>query len=150
MSMTISLRDVTEENFEALMDMELPEHQRDLLHTNAYSIAQARFYDVFVPRAIYQDERPVGFALYNRADDGRPGCYGIYRFMVDYPLQSQGIGRRAMELLIAEIKAQPDVRLINICYHPRNERAGAFYKSFGFVEIGIDCNHEMVAEIRLR
>ena len=75
--MTISLRDVTEDNFEALMDMELPEHQRDLLHSNAYSIAQARFYDVFVPRAIYQGERPAGFALYNREDDGRPGCYGI-------------------------------------------------------------------------
>ena len=149
MTMTITLRDVTEENFEALMDMELPAHQRDLLHTNAYSIAQAKFYDVLVPRAIYRDERPVGFALYNREDDGRPGCYGIYRFMVDFPLQSQGIGRRAMALLLDEIKARPDVRLINICYHPHNERASAFYKSFGFVEIGIDCNHEMVAEIRL-
>ncbi|WP_313704071.1 GNAT family N-acetyltransferase [Massilia sp.] len=148
--MTITLRDVTEENFETLMDMELPAHQRDLLHTNAYSIAQAKFYDCLVPRAIYQGERAVGFAMYNRADDGRPGHYGIYRFMVDFALQSQGIGRRAMELLLEEIKAAPDVEVINICYHPHNARAGVFYRSFGFVEIGIDCNQEMVAEIRLR
>ena len=70
-AVTITLRDVTEANFEALMDMELPAHQRDLLHTNAYSIAQAKFHDCLVPRAIYQGERPVGFAMYNRADDGR-------------------------------------------------------------------------------
>ena len=148
--MTITLRDVTEANFEALMDMELPAHQRDLLHSNAYSIAQAKFYDVFVPRAIYQDERPVGFALYNREDDGRPGHYGIYRFMVDFPLQSQGIGRRAMALLVGEIKAMPDVERISICYHPHNGRASAFYRSFGFVEVGIDDIGEMIAEIRVR
>ena len=148
--MRITLRDVTEENFESLMDMELPEHQRDLLHTNAYSIAQAKFYPVLVPRAIYRDERPVGFALYNREDDGRPGHYGIYRFMVDFPLQSQGIGRHAMALLLEEIKAAPDAECVSICYHPTNERASAFYKSFGFAEVGIDCNQEMIAELRLR
>lgn len=147
--MTITLRDVTEDNFEALMDMELPAHQRDLLHSNAYSIAQAKFYDCFVPRAIYQDERPVGFALYNRIDDGHVGRYGIYRFMVDYPLQSQGIGRRAMELLLAEIRSAPDVECITICYHPHNERASAFYRSFGFVETGVDDIGEMNARITL-
>lgn len=147
--MTITLREVTAKNFEALMDMELPAHQRDLLHSNAYSIAQAKFHSCLVARAIYQDERPVGFAMYNREDDGRPGYYGIYRFMVDFPLQSKGLGRRAMELLLEEIKAAPDVRFINICYQPDNARACAFYKSFGFVETEIDCNGEMIAEIDL-
>ena len=147
--MTITLRDVTEDNFEALMDMELPAHQRDLLHSNAYSIAQAKFYPEFIPRAIYQDERPAGFALYNREDGGKAGHYGIYRFMVDYPLQSHGIGRRAMALLLDEIRSMPDVKNITICYHPHNERASAFYRSFGFVETGIDDNGEMNAQITL-
>lgn len=147
--MTITLRAVSEANFEALMDMELPPHQRELLHSNAYSIAQAKFYSCLVARAIYQDERPVGFAMYNREDDGRPGHYGIYRFMVDFPQQSKGIGRRAMALLLEEIKAAPDVRLINICYQPDNARARAFYLGFGFVETEIDCNGEMIAEIDL-
>ena len=147
--MTITLRAVTAENFEALMDMELPAHQRELLHSNAYSIAQAKFHDCLVPRAIYQDERPVGFALYNRIDDGHAGRYGIYRFMVDHPLQSQGIGRRAMALLLDEIRAAPDVECITICYHPHNERAAAFYRSFGFVETGIDDIGEMNARITL-
>jgi diamine N-acetyltransferase len=145
----ITLRDVTEDNFESLMDMELPVHQRDLLHSNAYSIAQAKFYDCFVPRAIYRDERPVGFALYNREDAGVPGQYGIYRFMIDYPLQSQGIGRRAMALLLDEIRSQPDVACITICYHPTNPRASAFYASFGFVETGVDDSGEMIARIDL-
>ena len=89
----VTLADITEENFEAFMDMELPEPQRDLL--------------------------------------------------------SRGIGRRAMELVLEEIRARPDATRITICYHTRNERAKAFYASFGFSEVGIDELGEMVAEIRL-
>jgi hypothetical protein len=39
-----------------------------------------------------------------------------------------------MALLLEEIKAAPDGQLINICYHPTNERASAFYRNFGFAE----------------
>lgn len=145
----ITLEPITQDNFEVFMEMELPEPQRDLLASNAYSIAQAKFYPDYIPRAIYCDGQPAGFLLYDRQTDGIPGDYGIYRFMVDYAQQSKGIGRRAMELVLAEIRAQPDATRITICYHTRNERAKAFYESFGFREIGIDGSGEMVAEIRL-
>ncbi|MBY0239626.1 MAG: GNAT family N-acetyltransferase [Burkholderiaceae bacterium] len=145
----ITLEPITQDNFEVFMDMELPEPQRDLLASNAYSIAQAKFYPDYIPRAIYCDGQPAGFLLYDRQADDMPGNYGIYRFMVDYAQQSKGIGRRAMELVLAEIRAQSDATRITICYHTRNERAKAFYESFGFREIGIDDSGEMVAEIRL-
>lgn len=145
----ITLEDITIDNFEALMDMELPEHQHDLLASNAYSIAQAKFYPDYIPRAIYRDGAPADFLLYDRCSNDRPGEYGIYRFMVDYPLQSQGIGRRAMELVLDEIRANQDAVRITICYHTRNERAKAFYAGFGFREVGTDDSGEMVAEIRL-
>jgi diamine N-acetyltransferase len=144
----VILRDITEENFEDFMEMELPEHQRDLLASNAYSIAQSRFYPDYIPRAIYCDGAPAGFLLYDRRADDVDGDYAIYRFMVDHPRQGQGIGRRAMALLLAELRAQPDLRRITICYHARNERARDFYAGFGFVETGVDTRGEMVAELR--
>jgi diamine N-acetyltransferase len=119
--LNVTLHDITEDNFEDFMEMELPEYQRDLLASNAFSIAQSRFYPDYIPRGVYCDGKPAGF-LYDR---------------------------RAMELLLVELRAMDDVRRITICYHTRNERAQAFYASFGFIETGIDESGEMVAELRV-
>lgn len=146
--MDVTLQDITEENFEDFMNMELPEHQRELLASNAYSIAQARYYPDYIPRGIYCDGAPAGFLLYDRRAGDVEGDYAIYRFMVDHARQGQGIGRRAMTLLLEELRAQADLRRITICYHKRNGRAQAFYAGFGFVETGIDEHGEMGAELR--
>lgn len=147
--MHVTLEPVTIDNFEALMDMELPPEQAVNLASNAYSIAQARYYPDWRPRAIYCDGEPVGFALYDVAGDDEAGHYAIYRLMVDHARQHQGIGRAAMALLLTEIRACPDARRITICYKPGNATAQQFYASLGFVETGIDARAEMVAEIRL-
>jgi diamine N-acetyltransferase len=147
--MNVTLEPVTIDNFEALMDMELPPEQARYLASNAYSIAQAHYYPDYTPRAIYCDGVPAGFALYDVRGNDEPGHYAIYRLMVDYPRQNGGIGRRAMALLLDEIRACPDARRITICYKPDNATAARFYQSLGFVETGIDELGEMVAEIRL-
>jgi len=147
--MHITLEPVTIDNFEVLMDMELPPEQARFLASNAYSIAQAHYYADWRPRAIYCDGSPAGFALYDVTGNDEPGHYAIYRLMVDYPRQNQGIGRRAMELLLSEIRAYADARRITICYKPDNATARRFYASLGFVETDIDELGEMVAEILL-
>jgi len=147
--MTVTLEPVTIDNFEALMDMELPPEQAAYLASNAYSIAQAHYYPDWQPRAICCDGAPAGFALYDTSGNDEAGHYAIYRLMVDHPRQSQGIGRAAMGLLLAEIRACDDARRISICYKPGNANAQRFYASLGFAEIGIDAIGEMVAEIRL-
>lgn len=144
----VTLRAIDGKNFEAFMDMELPPHQRDFLHNNAYSIAQSKFYTDFVARGIYCNDVPAGFLLYDIASNNIPGEYGIYRFMVDYPQQGRGIGRRAMALLLEELGAKPDMHLITICYKPDNTSARDFYRSFGFEETGLDDIGEMIAVIR--
>lgn len=148
--MNVTLEAVTIDNFEALMDMELPPEQARYLASNAYSIAQAHYYPDWRPRAIYCDGVPAGFALYDISGNDEPGHYAIYRLMVDHPRQNSGIGRRALELLLAEIRAHADAQRITICYKPDNATAQRFYASLGFKETGIDELGEMVAEIRLR
>jgi diamine N-acetyltransferase len=147
--MSVTLEAVTIDNFEVLMDMELPADQAAYLASNAYSIAQSHYYPDYRPRAIYCDGVPAGFALYDVRGDDEAGHYAIYRLMVNHPRQHQGIGRAAMALLLDEIRACPDVRRITICYKPDNANAQRFYASLGFVETGIDQRDEMVAEIRL-
>jgi diamine N-acetyltransferase len=148
--MNVTLESVTINNFEVLMDMELPPEQARFLASNAYSIAQSHYYADWRPRAIYRDGSPAGFALYDVAGNDEPGHYAIYRLMVDYPYQNMGIGRRAMELLLAEIRGFADARRITICYKPDNVTARKFYALLGFVETNIDELGEMIAEIVLQ
>lgn len=63
--MNVMLESITIDNFEVLMDMELPPEQARFLASNAYSIAQAHYYTDWRPRAIYGDGSPAGFALYD-------------------------------------------------------------------------------------
>lgn len=149
--MTITLQAVTEHNFDAIIDLPLLPEQQDYLASNAYSIAQASFYpDSFFTRAIYLDDKPIGFLMYvSLADEGQPGEYAIYRFMIDSGMQGKGHGRRAISLALDEIRSRPDARVIQICYWPSNPVAKDFYASLGFVETGLDEEGEMYAEIRL-
>ncbi|HEX8614519.1 MAG TPA: GNAT family N-acetyltransferase [Telluria sp.] len=149
--MTITLQAVTEHNFDAITELPLLPEQQDYLASNAYSIAQASFYpDSFFTRAICLDDKPIGFLMYvSLADEGQPGEYAIYRFMIDSGEQGKGYGRRAINLALDEIRSRPDGRVIQICYWPSNPVAKGFYASLGFVEIGLDEEGEMYAQIRL-
>ena len=49
MSSNVTLEEITGHNFEAFMEMELPDHQRDFIASNAFSIAQAKFYADYIP-----------------------------------------------------------------------------------------------------
>jgi diamine N-acetyltransferase len=74
----------------------------------------------------------------------------IWRFMVDQNFQNKGIGRKALNLALNEIKSLNKLREIEICYNPQNPVAKDFYSSFGFNEVGMDeDNEDMIAIIRL-
>ena len=150
--MTISLRAVTADNFDILSELPLLPQQRDYLASNDYSIAQASFYPATMhTRAVYCDEEVIGFLMFvSPDDDDPPGHYRIWRFMVDHRRQGQGHGRAALGLALAEIRARPDARSIEICYKPGNANAKKFYASMGFVETGMDAEGcDMLAVIDL-
>ena len=102
-------------------------------------------------RAVYCDEEVIGFLMFVSPDDeDPPGHYQIWRFMVDHRRQGQGHGRAALGLALAEIRARPDARSIEICYKPGNANARQFYASMGFVEKGMDADgNDMLAVINV-
>ncbi|MFM1815589.1 MAG: hypothetical protein RLZ98_2284 [Pseudomonadota bacterium] len=147
----VVLRDVTADNWEEVVELELAPEQRDFVASNAYSLAESKFNPYAVPKAIYAGKKLVGFLMFESlGDEDRPHDYFIYRFMVDRRHQARGYGRAAMKLLLEELDKDARLRRIRICYVPANEVSRSFYASFGFRETGQDEDGEMQAEIRRR
>ena len=146
----IRLKDVTADNWEAVVDLELRDGQDDLVASNAYSLAESKFDPLARPRAVYAGRRVVGFLMYGSLEaEGKPREVLIYRFMIDGKHQGKGYGRAALARAIDEIRRMPGVRKVSICYMPDNPVAKRFYGSLGFVEVGRDEDGEIIAQLRL-
>ncbi|WP_407636611.1 GNAT family N-acetyltransferase [Algicola sagamiensis] len=131
-----------------MADLEVLPDQEDFVASNVYSLAEAHYHPTYQPLAIYQGEEPVGFLMFEQMiEAGKPHEYDLFRFMIDQKFQNQGIGRQAMQLVLDEIQQLPHVSRITICYELENTVAIAFYASFGFQEVGLDEDGEMIAEI---
>ncbi|MBT9501470.1 MAG: GNAT family N-acetyltransferase [Burkholderiaceae bacterium] len=118
-----------------------------MLADNAYSLAEAAYNTGYQVRAIYLDDTVVGFMMWVPESSSR--C-SIWRFMVGAPHQGRGIGSAALELAIAEIRAQPGLRELEICYHPGNEASRRLYARHGFIEQGLDADgDDMLAVLPL-
>ena len=98
----ITLKNVDYDNFWEIIDLCVYENQRDFLTSNAVSLAQAKVQQECIPLAIYNDEKPIGFAMYGI--DRKDGQYWIYRFMIDRRYQSKGFGRASFKMLTELIK----------------------------------------------
>lgn len=138
--MKISLRPITLQNFDEVINLALFDHQNNYLASNCYSIAEASLNPSLRTHAVYGDEQAIGFVMYRRPEhsDAKPGIFEIWRFMIAAKVQGLGYGRQTLELLLREICADEATREIRICYAPENESAKRFYASLGFQELAID------------
>ena len=141
----VKLKDITEDNWRAVIALKLDAEQEDLVASNLYSIAESRFDPDARPRAVYAGKRVVGFLMY----DLQSRKASIYRFMIDRKHQGKGYGRAALSRALDEIRAIPGIRKISIRYMAENPVAKRFYASFGFVEVGKDDDGEIIAELAL-
>jgi len=141
--------DLQADNWRDVVALELDADQRDLVASNLYSLAEAKFTPLARPRAIYAGTRLVGFLMYDAGDDNEPHRALIYRLMIDRRHQRQGYGRAAFERALDEIRALPGIATVSICYAPENP-AKTLYASVGFVEMGRDEDGEVVAELSIQ
>ena len=144
----VRLADVTASNWRDVVALELDDDQRDLVASNLYSLAEAKFTPLACPRAIYAGTQLVGFLMYDLPDHDEPDRAAIYRFMIDRGHQRKGYGRAALARAIEEIRQNPRIRKIRICYTPDNP-VKKLYASFGFVEVGRDADGEVIAELAI-
>jgi diamine N-acetyltransferase len=146
----VRLAEVTAANWEAVADLELDADQEDLVASNVYSLAESKFDPDACPRAVYAGKRVVGFLMYDVSrGKGKSHKASIYRFMIDRRHQGKGYGRAALAQALDEIRQIPRIKKVSIAYMPDNPVAKPFYASFGFVEVGLDEDGEMIAELKL-
>ncbi|PWW29000.1 diamine N-acetyltransferase [Cytobacillus oceanisediminis] len=138
----VRIAELNAENWYDCCLLEVSEEQIAYLEPNAVSIAQSKFETTLKPYAIYFEEKVVGFFMFNTVREELYG-YWIYRIMVDKNYQGKGIGKKATELMIAEMAKLPDVKNIVVGYHPENQGAHNLYRSLGFVGHGDRFGKEM-------
>jgi diamine N-acetyltransferase len=130
----VALRPITAENVRVVAELTVAPHQRGFVAPNAVSIAQASVADHAWLRAIYADETPVGLVLLNQ--DMEKPMYYLWRFMIDGRYQGLGLGARAMELVIDQVRSLPEATHLYLSYVPLPGGPGEFYRRIGFVDTG--------------
>ena len=60
---TVTLREVSKDNFRAIASLSVAEDQKNFVANNAFSMAEASFEEEAWFRAIYAGNTPVGFAM---------------------------------------------------------------------------------------
>jgi len=126
----VTLQEVTEDTVRTICDLSVEEEQKQFVASNSVSIAQAYFSKYAWFRAIYADDKPVGFVmLYDRPDKPE---YFLWRFMIDARWRGMGFGKRAMALLIAYVKTRPDASELFTSVHQAEGGPQGFYEKLGF------------------
>lgn len=126
----ITLRSITQDNWQECIRLTVTDEQKPFVAPNIYSLAEAKVMEVFVPLAIYSDEKMVGFTMYGT--DNSDSSMWIIRLMIDKAYQKNGYGRKALELLIEKIRIEFYGKPIYIGFNPRNDVARKLYVSVGF------------------
>lgn len=136
----ITLKEISGTNILAILALDVAEEQKgDYPRSNGYSIAEGhhpRDSDPVWMRAIYNDEKPVGFMMTSENPD--QGEYFLWRLMIDERYQGSGFGLQAMNLLIERIKRKGNPRVLLTSHLKPNTMAGSFYRKLGFEYTGKD------------
>lgn len=131
----VSLREVTRENLDEILDLKVAPEQEHFVANNAVSIAEAHFYpETAWFRAIYADETPVGFMMLS--EDAAKPEYFLWRLMLDARYQKFGFAARAMALLFEYVRTRPDAIEIFTSCVPGDGSPFGFYEKLGFSDTG--------------
>ncbi|MEJ2858152.1 MULTISPECIES: GNAT family N-acetyltransferase [unclassified Saccharothrix] len=127
------LEPVTEDNYRAVIALEVHEEQRGFVATNLRSIADAWIYrPKMQPLALYSGDELVGFTLLYRDE---PHDLHVVRFMIDRRAQGRGLGRKGLAA-IAEVARAEGRTQLSLSLVPGNAVAHGLYAAFGFKETG--------------
>ena len=143
---SVTLRDITRENFNECVRLDVRDDQRTFVASNVYSIAQTTVEPTYTAQAVYHGDEMVGFCMYGY--DADEDCYCVARLMIDKNHQGRGYGRAALVEAIRRMRERPDCREIVLSIDPGNMAAQKLYESLGFVKTGELSHGEEVMRLR--
>ena len=135
----VSLQPVTRDTVRAVCELRLADDQTRLVAPAAFTVAEGHYEPGALLRAIHLGERPVGVLLVE-VESGTPY---LVRFVIDADHQGRGVGRRAVELLVDELRARGWTTL-ETSFVPGDDGAGGFWRRCGFRDTGREIHGEPV------
>ena len=139
----------------SILQLSVKPEQKTLVASNAISIAQAHFNKSAWFRAIYADNKPIGFVMisdsllkFNFNPHRRP-LYFLWRLMIDAKYQGKGYGKEAMNLIINHIKSRPKAEELFVSHSKSEGNAGGFYEKCGFEYNGKEFGDELIMRLEL-
>ena len=142
--MTITLREINEENFHQCIDLDVTKEQKNYVAPNVYSIAESKIYPETTIKAIYKDEEIVGFMMFGRNNEKDDTSPWLIRFMIDQRYQRKGYGKEAMKKVLDLMTSKYPNEALYLSTDPDNVNAIAFYEKFGFKSTGVIQHDELV------
>lgn len=127
----VSLREITPDNWQKVLELKVRDDQTGFVASNLYSLAESKVFPDCVPLAIYAGEQPVGFLMYTFENERKE--WWIFRLMISAEQQGKGYGRAAMLQAITRMRSVPGCDKIFISFEPNNAVAERLYRSLGFV-----------------
>ena len=143
----LSLREVTKETINSILDLKVAEGQENLVGDNGNSIALAHFAEKAWFRGIYAGDQPVGFVMLS-IDREKPEFY-LWRFMIDGAQQGKGYGKRTMELLMERLRDEFEAKELTLHVMDLPHSAQTFYEALGFRATGEMEEDELVMSLPL-
>ena len=156
----ITLKHITVDIFDAVIDLEVDASQKNFVASNIYSLAEAYVtlvnqVTIPMPFAIYAKDVLVGFLMLsydtNASDETKMATYSVWRMMIDKRYQQRGYGTAAMTSALEYIKTFPKgpAGAVILSYEPDNSVAKLLYETLGFVETGEIEDGEVGAKLTL-
>lgn len=141
------LQPITPENWRC--GLRVREDQREYVADSDAILARAYAYrnsrsEVLL---IYNDETPVGMALYY--DLGELHTYNFSQFFIDHRYQQRGYGAEAVRLILQRMKTDGMFHKVVLCYVDGDNPAKRLYEKFGFRLTGEAEEDEIVMELTL-
>jgi diamine N-acetyltransferase len=144
----VRLSDLRRDTWEVVVGLTVADDQRDFVDSNLLSIAESRFLPGFMTRVVLHGDEAVGFAMYGPDPDD--GHMWLYRLMIDKSHQGKGLGRAALQEIIAHVRDGLGAPLLRLGVDVDNTAATALYTSVGFVPTGQSLGSEQNLDLHLR
>lgn len=128
--MSITLKEITRENFEEMISLYVNQEQERFVASNLYTIAQMQFKEEKIAKGVYLEDKAVGLIAYDLED------YDIWRLMIDSRFQGSGYGKKALELVLDILRKDGRLKTARTSINVDNIAMRNLIMGFGFKENG--------------
>jgi len=142
----VTLVEITREDVRRWCRLAVAPEQERFVASVAVSISEAHFAPEAWFRGIAADGEPAGFVMLSVKPDVPE--YYLWRFLIDHRFQRSGVGRAALEQVIAHVRALGATEFLT-SYVPGEGTPGPFYEKLGFAPTGAVDDGEIVLRLAL-